>query len=319
LASACVPASKLKDEQANSQLLQKQKTLCNEQLEEYMQNNKALQRQIDSLDKLIALLKKDTARNGNQYRKTLQMNKELNDLYEKVISRNKDLAAVASAERERLSVELQSKQMELEKKDNALKEKESELDRKEQEINELSLGLMNREKRVKELESLIGKKDSAIARLKADISKALLSFDEDELTVEIRDGKIYVSLAEQLLFKSGSIAVDPKGLDALNKLAGVLKDQANIDVLIEGHTDNVPIKTQCIKDNWDLSVLRATSIVRALTKDDQIDPKRIIPSGRGAFKPLATNETADGRSKNRRTEIILSPRRDELFKILGNY
>ena len=152
--------------------------------------------------------------------------------------------------------------------------------------------------------------------LKKSIEKALLSFDKDELTVEVRDGKIYVSLANKLLFKSGSTSVDKKGQDALDKLADVLKKQEDITIMVEGHTDDDPIKTACINDNWDLSVLRATSIVRILTKKDKVDPTKVIPAGRGEFIPVASNETDEGKSKNRRTEIILSPNLDKIFQLL---
>jgi chemotaxis protein MotB len=130
---------------------------------------------------------------------------------------------------------------------------------------------------------------------------------------------VYVSLAEQLLFGSGSIDVDTKGVGALQQLAKAIKDQRDINILIEGHTDNVPIskKSQYMADNWDLSVMRATSITKILTKAG-VTPQQITASGRGEYVPLAANDSPQNKQKNRRTEIIITPNLDELFKILNS-
>ncbi len=170
--------------------------------------------------------------------------------------------------------------------------------------------------RLQNLQNLIQSQKDILSKLKNSIADALLNYSADELTVTIKDGNVYVSLQEKLLFKSGSDVVDPKGKEALAKLAIVLNTTKNITVLIEGHTDNVPIKTRQYKDNWDLSTARATSIVRVLTKDNAFDPNRITAAGKSSFHPVQSNETAEGRAANRRTEVILSPDLKELFKIL---
>ncbi|HAA20832.1 MAG TPA: hypothetical protein DCP28_19505, partial [Cytophagales bacterium] len=177
--------------------------------------------------------------------------------------------------------------------------------------------LRQREARVSELEQVIADKEAATDALRQKVSQALLSFAESDLTVEVRNGKVYVSLSEDLLFQSGSASVDPKGVDALRKLAGVLLDNQDISITVEGHTDDVPLgrSSTYLKDNWDLSVLRATSIVRILTNAG-VPPSNVIASGRGEFIPVASNETPEGRANNRRTEIILTPKLDELFSIL---
>jgi chemotaxis protein MotB len=136
------------------------------------------------------------------------------------------------------------------------------------------------------------------------------------LTIEQKNGKVYVSLEERLLFSSGSTVVDPKGEEALKQLGKVLAKDININVLIEGHTDNVPIKGGAIKDNWDLSVMRATSVVRILTKNDKIDPVRLTPAGRSEYLPIDPGNTAEARKKNRRIEVILTPKLDELLQVL---
>jgi chemotaxis protein MotB len=185
------------------------------------------------------------------------------------------------------------------------------------ENEKLSADLKKREIRVKELETILAKKDSAVNSLKNAVSKALLSFKESDLTINVKNGKVYVSLAEQLLFKSGSISVDPKGQNALKQLATVLKSQKDINVMVEGHTDDVPVSksSEYMNDNWDLSVMRATAITRILTNNG-VDPKKITAAGKGENYPLETAKTAEARQKNRRTEIILTPKLDELFRIL---
>jgi chemotaxis protein MotB len=194
----------------------------------------------------------------------------------------------------------------------ALKQKIDELNNKE-------LQLAEREKALRELQSTIARQDSITRRLNDIVRNALLGFNADELSVEIRNGKVYVSMSDKLLFRSGSANVEAKGREALKVLADVLDKNLDIDVLVEGHTDNVPIRTAQFRDNWDLSVVRATSIVRILTEDHKISPLRVTASGKGEFMPRATNDTAEGRALNRRTEIILSPKLDELMKLLeGN-
>lgn len=181
----------------------------------------------------------------------------------------------------------------------------------------LSNSLAEREKKVQELEQVLANKDQAVQDLRSKITNALLNFKENDITVRVKNGKVYVSLAEQLLFGSGSIEVDSKGVTALHQLAKAIKDQKDINILIEGHTDNVPIsrKTQYMNDNWDLSVMRATSITRILTHAG-VAPQQITAAGRGEFVPLAANDSPQNKQKNRRTEIIITPDLDELFRIL---
>ena len=171
--------------------------------------------------------------------------------------------------------------------------------------------------RLKKLENIIQSQRDLMNNLKNSISEALVNYESDELSIYQKDGNIYVSLQEKLLFKSGSDVVDPKGKEALKTLAQVLNTTKDINVVIEGHTDNVPIKTNQYKDNWDLSTARATTIVRILTKDNGFDETRITASGRGQFHPVQTNETEAGRAGNRRTEVILSPKLEELYKLLN--
>ncbi len=191
----------------------------------------------------------------------------------------------------------------------ALKQKSQELEDKER-------LLVEREQALNELRRVIARQDSITKRLNDVLRNALLGFNSDELSVEVKNGKVYVSMTDKLLFKSGSATVEAKGKEAIKLLAGVLEKNPDIDILIEGHTDNVPIKTAIYRDNWDLSVARATSIVRILTDEYKITPTRLTASGKGEFSPRATNETPEGRALNRRTEIILSPKLDEIMQLL---
>jgi len=198
----------------------------------------------------------------------------------------------------------------------ALKKKTDELKQKSEELIAKEKLLVNRENALNDLKKVVARQDSITNRLNDILRKALLGFKSDELSVYIKNGKVYVSLSDKLLFKSGSAAVETKGTEAIKVLADVLNKNNDIDILVEGHTDNIPIKTAQYHDNWDLSAARAISIVRILTDEYKISPIRLTASGKGEFSPRASNATTEGRASNRRTEIILSPKLDELMKLL---
>lgn len=162
---------------------------------------------------------------------------------------------------------------------------------------------------------LLDQQRQAVEGLRKKMADALVNFNSSELTVSVRNGRVYVSLQENLLFPSGSAVVNPKGKEALGVLAQVLNTNTDINVLIEGHTDSIPIKGR-YEDNWALSTARAASIVRILTSTYKVDPTRVTASGRGEFEPIDANATAEGRARNRRTEIILAPKLDELMRLL---
>src|SRR5450432_1038050 len=175
--------------------------------------------------------------------------------------------------------------------------------------------LASQQKRLEQLQALMDQQKQAIQGIRKKMSDALVGFDPKDLSVAIKNGKVYVSLQENLLFPSGSAVVNPKGKEALGKLAQVLNINPDITVDIEGHTDSIPIRGR-YQDNWDLSVARASSIVRILTKDYKVDPVRVIASGHSQYDPVQTNSTPEGRALNRRTDIVLSPKLDELYKLL---
>ena len=184
------------------------------------------------------------------------------------------------------------------------------------ENQKLSANLMERERTIAELQKMIAQQNQKVKDLLSSVKDALLGFSSDELTVREEGGKVYVAMSDKLLFESGKAIVNEQGRAALGKLAEVFNRQTDIDVYIEGHTDNVPIKTAVFQDNWDLSVIRATSVVRILTETYGVNPLQIQPCGRGEFKPVDVNTTPEGKARNRRTEIIMAPRLDKLFKML---
>ncbi|MBQ0786418.1 MAG: OmpA family protein [Oceanihabitans sp.] len=198
-----------------------------------------------------------------------------------------------------------------------LEAKEQALEAENMRLEKLKSELEQRSNRVAELENVIASKDAAMTQLKNAISKALTDFEGKGLTVEQRDGKVYVSMENKLLFESGSWAVGTQGKKAVQQLGTVLGDNPEIAVLIEGHTDNVPYTgTGQISGNWDLSTKRATAIVNILRENNAINPENLTAAGRGEFAPIAGNDTADGKAKNRRIEVILTPKLDEVSKLL---
>jgi chemotaxis protein MotB len=188
-------------------------------------------------------------------------------------------------------------------------QKESLLTRSQQQI-------ADQQRRLEQLQALIDQQKAKSIALKKKMTDALVGFNSNELTISNKNGKVYVSLQENLLFPSGSAQVNDKGKLALAKLAGVLNVNPDITVNIEGHTDSIPMKGLKFEDNWALSTARATSIVRILVNDYKVDAVRVIASGHSQYDPVGTNTTPEGRGKNRRTEIILSPKLDELYKLL---
>lgn len=263
---------------------------------------------LEDLSKKLDQLKTDTTSLGVDYRSTSQKLATLNREYDQLNSNYKNLMNNSGKLNRDLS---QQKEQLLTIQDN--------LDKTRRLNDSLSNSLAEREKKVAELESTLNAKNKAVQDLKNKIANSLLDFKASDLTVNVKNGKVYVSLAEQLLFGSGSITVDSKGVTALQKLAKAIKDQKDLQIVVEGHTDNVPIskKSQYMQDNWDLSVMRATSITRILTEAG-LAPNQVTASGKGENLPLATNDTPQNKAKNRRTEIIISPNLDEIFKILEN-
>jgi chemotaxis protein MotB len=199
-----------------------------------------------------------------------------------------------------------------------LEAKEQALATESERLNKLKKELENRSKRVAELENVIASKDASMRALKDAISKALTNFEGKGLTVEQRNGKVYVSMENKLLFQSGSWSVGTEGRKAVQQLGSVLADNPDIAILIEGHTDDDPYKGNGqLSGNWDLSTKRATAIVNILRENSAINPENLTAAGRGEYAPIASNDTVEGKAKNRRIEVILTPKLDEISKLLN--
>lgn len=199
-----------------------------------------------------------------------------------------------------------------------LEDKEKALAEEQNRLEKLQKDLQSRSRRVEELESLIAEKEQKMQTLKDNLSKALTNFEGQGLSVEMRDGKVYVSMENKLLFASGSWNVGSEGQKAVKELGKVLAQNPDIAVLIEGHTDDVPYGGNGpLKDNWDLSTKRATEVLKLLLKNSSIDPQTLTAAGKGEFAPLAPNSSEDGKAKNRRIEVVLTPKLDEISRLLS--
>jgi len=183
-------------------------------------------------------------------------------------------------------------------------------------VRETLQSLNKQNEYIRDLNQSIQQKDSMNLALVMNLKRSLDNINDDDIQIEVKKGVVYVSISDKLLFRSGSAEVSQGALNVLSKVARVINDHSDIEVMVEGHTDNVPIKTNCLEDNWDLSVKRATSIVRLLQWRYNVDPARLVAAGRSEFLPKTTNETQTGRSENRRTEIIIVPQLDQFFSLL---
>ena len=264
-----------------------------------------------------AELRNDSIQNGKALTVLQDKYNELSDTYDLLTSKNSRYMADKAKETKKLLEQLERAQSALFEKEDELNNLSNSLDIKGEELKLAEQELSARSIRVAELENIINRKDSMVTSLKKSISKALIGLEGEGLTIEQRNGKVYISLEEDLLFASGKYVVNSGGIIALNKLATALSNQTDFAILVEGHTDDIPLSGKgMVKDNWDLSVMRATNVVKVLTKNPSLNPLQLTAAGRAEFVPISSNDTKEGRSSNRRIEMILSPNLDDLFDLL---
>ena len=319
--SACVPARKFEDIQKKEKACADEVTQVKAQNLAYETKNTELTSRLDVLSGSVNRLKADTSLLGRSLRMKERQYDKINDLNMRIQDQLESLQRGSTIENQRLvndltatRIELQKREDELNRLAKELKLLEATLNKKEATLNQLSADLESREQRVKELEAMIAKKDAAVKALKDKVTDALLGFKDKGLTIEQRNGRVYVSLEAKLLFPSGSTQINTEGKSALIQLAEALQDQVDLDVLVEGHTDVDKLKSSSHpKNNWELSVLRATSVVEIMLANSTIDPKTITAAGRSSFIPVDETDKA----KNRRIEVILIPNLDELFEIIS--
>lgn len=304
----CVPIKKYKDLEANYQKCQETQSDYKTRAIDYENQVKELNVQVDVLRTGLDALRADTARIGDEHRqlmvdyeKARQLNKVLEEKYN-------ELQSSGSAQNASLINDLEATRIELQ-------QKEDRLNKLEKELNSRERALQLKEARINELESMLRNKDEASKLLKDKIASALRGFTDKGISVEERDGKIYVSMEAKLLFASGKTDVNIEGQKAIIDLALVLESQNDIDIMVEGHTDTDALRSSAHpKDNWELSVLRATSVVKIMLANSEMDPTHISAAGRSEFYPVDPNDKA----KNRRIEIIITPDLSELFELISN-
>ncbi|MBI9056879.1 MAG: OmpA family protein [Labilibaculum sp.] len=306
------------------QELQNKQENCQDELEmvkeknlELSEANTELSGRLEVLDEKFKNLLSDTLDISRRLQSARERLNRIEKSNQDLLSQLAGMQAGNAKETKVLLGQIKKAQNELRLREDEVLALEKEMNARKRKLDVLQAELNRRDKRLQELESALNRKDEVVRALKQKVMNALTGFEGNGLSITTKNGKVYVSMDEKLLFKSGSYQVDQRGVEALGHLAGVLAQNKDINVMIEGHTDNVPYNgSGALKDNWDLSVKRATSIVRILVRNKQIDAKRLTVAGRSKYVPIDSNASAVGRSKNRRTEIILTPKLDELFKIL---
>ena len=283
--------------------------------------NKELEAKLASLQKQVGSSEKEIAAAQSERDKAVEDYNRISSKYTELQNAQEDLIKGNVKETQKLLAQLEEAQANLQKKEDLLRRLEQNLDTKKTSLDELTFELEKRNARLAELEKILNAQKKIVQDLKNKVSEALLGFENNGLTVTMKNGKVYVSLDEKLLFKSASWDIDANGKNALKKLAGVLEKNPDIQITIEGHTDNVPYNpgNSQLKDNWDLSVKRSTTVIRVLLEGSRIDAKRLTAAGRSQYSPVDDRNTEDARQKNRRTEIVLTPDLTELYNLINKY
>jgi len=314
---ACVPPTRFKALQSESLTCQEERDRLRAENEQITVESKEIRSRLAMAEKKLDRAGRDTLKWKEEVGQLSDQHNRLLRDYHDLQEANQALLKGSETEIKKLMGELQTSQKDLQKRESELNILSADVSVRKSELEKMQLELDQRNIRLAELEQVLKSQENVLTALKKKVSDALLGFENQGLTVTQKNGKVYVSLDEKLLFKSGSTVVDPKGVSALKNLAPVLEQNPDINVMIEGHTDDVPVMAgSAYKDNWDLSVLRATSIVRILVDGTSINPQRLTTAGRSQYQPVDPSKTPEGRQKNRRTEIILSPKLDELYKII---
>ena len=303
LSTSCISTKVHKTLQEKYDILANEADQLRQKNEVRDSENTELQRTLTSARRDMSILQEDTTSKFDELRALTTKYDRLSKQYDYLLDNNTTLITASARENKTLMDQLNTMQSRLQAKEDSLNTERRLLERGQRRVNEL--------------EGVIHRKDSTVAYVRQKVSDALLGFNGNGLTVNMRDGKVYVSLENSLLFAPGSWNVAANGQVALENLAKVLAENSDITVLVEGHTDNDAYRGQSqVKDNWDLSVLRATNVVKILTKNAGMNPERITAAGRGEYVPLVENSSQENKAINRRTEIILTPDLTELANLL---
>ena len=301
---SCVPKKDFLDLENRHRNLESEHRLLNKKLQQSEADNLALNDKLNERESMIESLQNELDNLRIDYE---SKSKQLETLEESYTALEKNSSQLLSENLEQNRALLKQ-----------LEEKEKALAKEKLRLENLQKDLEERSNRIQQLEDVIASNEAKLTALKNKLSEALIDFEGRGLSVEQRNGKVYVSMENKLLFASGSWTVGTEGKKAIKELANILAQNGDISVLIEGHTDNVPYSGKGpLKDNWDLSTKRATEVLKLILENNAVDPKNLTAAGRGEFLPVATNETTDGKAKNRRIEVVLEPRLDELNKLIN--
>lgn len=310
---SCVPHRKYQDLLTSKDSVQQENDAMRRSKEQTEAKNKELNTTIEILTKSNSELSQDTSKLGAQYRQLRMQYDKINELNDILSRKSNELLGQASGENKRLTDELNRTQENLQKKEDNLKALEKTLNDKQSAIDAANEALASKQKRVDDMEALLAEQQAASEALRAKVQDALLGFKDKGLTVSEKGGKVYVSMEAKLLFASGSTAVDPEGKKAVIDLAKAIEGESDMEIIVEGHTDTDRLSSKTSpKDNWELSVLRATEVVKIITANSTINPVILTAAGRSEYVPVSDTDKA----KNRRIEIILQPKLDELYKLI---
>ena len=309
--SSCVSSKIHQELQEKYKALEQENANCKTGMDDLQTKMGEAKSEIASLNNKLEECQSRASATEKRYQELDSKYQQLNKNYEFLLESNNALLSSNQAENRKLMEKLSALQVELNAKEDSLRTEQEQMDY-------LSKELQKREARVYELENLIAQQEEQVEAVRRKLKEALFNFDGKGLSVEERNGKVYVSLENSLLFPSGSWDVNKKGKEALDQLATVLAQNPDLNVMVEGHTDSDPFNgSGAVKDNWDLSVMRATAIVKILTETKGVESKKITAAGRSEYVPIASNDSRDGKAKNRRTEIIITPDLSEIMKVLG--
>lgn len=310
--NSCVTKQKYNELQGQYQKCQDELTFANSENVDFSNAKKQLTAEVDALSGQVEKLKNDTLSLSRRLRQSERDLAKATKDYDDLLN---DFSALNVNNQNQVNSLLGN----IDKIKDELDAKEKALNAQRDSLNEAMAALAAKEARITEMQDILNQKDAEVKALKDKVSNALKGFEGSGLKVTEKDGKVYVSMDEKLLFASGSWTINEEGVNAIKNLAKVLESEKDISVLIEGHTDNLAYRGNGqVKDNWDLSVMRATAVVKALLQNGDIDPVRLSASGRSEYLPVDTNNTPEARAKNRRTEIILTPNLDQLFQLIQN-
>lgn len=311
----CVPARKFEEISEKQEVCAGELKTLKTLKTELQTENTELESINQQLKELTSRLIKDTTILGKSLRMKEKQYDKIDLLNKRIQDQLEMLQKGQSIEKQRLMADLEKRKSDLLILEDQQRAFEIELNNKKQQLEDMSLELQKREQRVNELEEIIANKDAMVRALKEKVANALLGFRDKGLSVIEKDGKVYISMDAKLLFASGSTKVDSEGIKALKELAKVLEDQKDLEILVEGHTDTDKMRSNSHPvDNWELSVLRATSVVKIMLENSKMDPTTVSASGRSQFIPI----DIENKAKNRRIEVVLIPKLDELFEIINN-